>query len=139
MPFCQPKYGVIIIREDLDVNSMHLALGDLPRSFLSVLKNLPDILPAFVPYMLVLAAFTAFVVWNGGIVLGRVYSSDMFFSPLIDLLGDKSNHIPVVHIPQLYYFIASTTFFGWPVLISTPDGIFGLTRGVWSCMFGNRM
>lgn len=98
------------------------SLGDLPKSFLSVLKVLPDILPAFVPYTLVLAAFTVFIVWNGGIVL-----------------GDKSNHIPVLHIPQLYYFIAATTFFGWPVLISTPDGIFGLSRGVWSCMFGNRI
>lgn len=111
----------------------------MPKSFLSVLKVLPDILPAFVPYTLVLAAFTVFIVWNGGIVLGRVYGQCLFFSPLTDFLGDKSNHIPVLHIPQLYYFIAATTFFGWPVLISTPDGIFGLSRGVWSCMFGNRM
>jgi len=105
-----------------DPPCLSASLSDLPRSLLSVLKVLPDILPAFVPYTLVLATFMAFVVWNGGIVL-----------------GDKSNHVPVAHIPQLYYFIASTTFFGWPVLISTPDGILGLTRGVWSCMFGNRI
>ena len=104
---------------------------------LSVLKVLPDILPTFVPYMLVLAAFAALVVWNGGIVLGKVYQSTYGFL-LTDFQGDKSNHIPVLHIPQLYYFIASTTFFGWPILISAPDGILGLTRGVWSCMFGNR-
>lgn len=35
-------------------------------------RILPDILPAFVPYTLVLAAFGAFVVWNGGIVLGTL-------------------------------------------------------------------
>lgn len=87
--------------------------------------------------MLVLAAFAALVVWNGGIVLGKVYQSTYGFL-LTDFQGDKSNHIPVLHIPQLYYFIASTTFFGWPILISAPDGILGLTRGVWSCMFGNR-
>ena len=120
----------------------------MPRSLLSVLKVLPDILPAFVPYTLVLAAFMAFVVWNGGIVLGKIYSFNIwlatirydsqtfFFASFFQ--GDKSNHIPVLHIPQLYYFIASTTFFGWPILISTPDGILGLTRSVWSCMFGNR-
>ena len=89
--------------------------------------------------MLVLAVFAALVVWNGGIVLGKIYQSTYVF-PLNSrtFQGDKSNHIPVLHIPQLYYFIASTTFFGWPILISAPDGILGLTRGVWSCMFGNR-
>jgi alpha-1,2-glucosyltransferase len=89
--------------------------------------------------MLVLAVFAALVVWNGGIVLGKVYQSTyVLFSQLTDFQGDKSNHIPVLHIPQLYYFIASTTFFGWPILISAPDGVLGLTRGVWGCMFGNR-
>ena len=33
----------------------------------------------------------------------------------------------MLHIPQLYYYcIASTTFVGWPILISTPDDILGL-------------
>ena len=92
--------------------------------------------------MLVLAVFAALVVWNGGIVLGKVYQSTyvvFFFSTYGLSQGDKSNHIPVFHIPQLYYFIASTTFFGWPILISAPDGILGLIRGVWGCMFGNTM
>ena len=62
------------VREDLGVDFISFTIGDLPRSFLSVLKVLPDILPAFVPYTLVLAAFTALIVWNGGIVLGRAYS-----------------------------------------------------------------
>jgi alpha-1,2-glucosyltransferase len=70
-------------------------------------------------------------------VLGKVYKH-MKVSQLTDFQGDKSNHIPVLHIPQLYYFIASTTFFGWPVLISGPDGFLDLTRGVLGGMFGNR-
>ncbi|KAH6568365.1 hypothetical protein BASA60_008668 [Batrachochytrium salamandrivorans] len=40
-------------------------------------------------------SFIAFVIHNGGIVL-----------------GDKSNHMAGVHIPQLYYFFAFSTFFG---------------------------
>ncbi|KAF8168233.1 glucosyltransferase [Crassisporium funariophilum] len=96
--------------------------GDLIRSVLSLPKVLPDILPAFVPYTLVLAAFGAFVVWNGGIVL-----------------GDKANHIPSLHIPQLYYFISSATFFGWPILISGSGGAPALICGVWSRMFRGKM
>jgi hypothetical protein len=38
---------------------------------------LPDLLPAFAPYALVLVAFGAFIVWNGGIVLGATPPSGM--------------------------------------------------------------
>lgn len=55
------------------------------------------------------------------------------------LSGDKSNHIPSLHIPQLYYFIAFSTFFGWPVLISGPGGAPSLFRGVWSRMLGTKL
>ncbi|KAF8971473.1 glucosyltransferase [Flammula alnicola] len=95
--------------------------GDLLQSVISAPKVLLDILPAFIPYTLVLAAFGAFIVWNDGIVL-----------------GDKSNHIPSLHIPQLYYFVASATFFGWPILISGSGGASAVVRGVWSRMFGSK-
>jgi len=65
--------------------------------------------------------FAAFVYWNGGIVL-----------------GDKSNHIPSIHVPQLYYFVGFTTLFGWPILISGPRGIVGLLKDVGNCMFGTK-
>lgn len=45
-------------------------LVDLLWSIASFPGVLPQILPPFVPYSAVLAAFGAFVVWNGGIVLG---------------------------------------------------------------------
>ncbi|KAH9982705.1 glucosyltransferase [Lactifluus volemus] len=74
---------------------------DLVRSVRSAFGVLPEILPAFTPYALTLLSFGGFVIWNGGIVL-----------------GDKSNHIPSFHIPQLYYFIAFATMIGWPALVS---------------------
>lgn len=41
------------------------------------------------PYLGLLAGFMGFVRWNGGIVL-----------------GDRSNHVPVLHVVQLFYFVA---------------------------------
>ncbi|THU91646.1 glucosyltransferase [Dendrothele bispora CBS 962.96] len=79
--------------------------GDLWASLKSAPAILGDILPSFVPYSMVLAAFGAFVIQNGGIVL-----------------GDKSNHVPVLHIPQMYYFLTFSTALGWPVLISRKGG-----------------
>ena len=43
--------------------------------------------------------FCAFVIWNGGIVL-----------------GDKSHHVVTQHWVQLYYFASFLTFFALPVL-----------------------
>ncbi|OBZ79247.1 Dol-P-Glc:Glc(2)Man(9)GlcNAc(2)-PP-Dol alpha-1,2-glucosyltransferase [Grifola frondosa] len=95
--------------------------ADLVRTILSAPKVLPDILPSFVPYSLVVTAFAAFVVWNGGIVL-----------------GDKSNHVPAFHVPQLYYFVGFATAFGWPALLSGEGGIRALARDVWARMFGSK-
>ncbi|KAF9921215.1 glucosyltransferase [Linnemannia zychae] len=41
------------------------------------------------PYLGLLAGFAAFIKWNGGIVL-----------------GDRSNHVPTLHVVQLFYFVA---------------------------------
>ncbi|KAJ6501617.1 glucosyltransferase [Mycena vitilis] len=105
-----------------DPPALTASLGDIGRSVLTAPKIIGDILPAFIPYALVLALFGAFVAWNGGIVL-----------------GDKSNHIPSLHIPQVYYFVAFSTAFGWPVLISGSGGVFGLLREVRERMFGSKL
>ncbi|KAJ3143296.1 glucosyltransferase [Geranomyces variabilis] len=55
------------------------------------------------PYITVALLFAAFVQWNGGIVL-----------------GDRSNHIATIHIPQLYYFASS--LMGFSVLSSDVPG-----------------
>ncbi|KAI0052897.1 glycosyltransferase family 59 protein [Auriscalpium vulgare] len=100
-----------------------LAAGpaDVPRSVWSLVNVLPDILPAFVPYALVLLVFGGFVVWNGGIVL-----------------GDKSNHIPAFHVPQLFYFIAFASMLGWPVMLTAEGGVSSLLRAVRERMFKGR-
>ncbi|KAK7468591.1 glucosyltransferase [Stygiomarasmius scandens] len=103
-----------------DPPAAQAGFGDLWKSVKSLPSVLGDILPAFVPYAIVLAAFGAFVVWNGGIVL-----------------GDKSNHVPVMHIPQMYYFLAFSTVFGWPVLISGNGGLLGLIKSIRDRMFGS--
>ncbi|KII93695.1 glycosyltransferase family 59 protein [Plicaturopsis crispa FD-325 SS-3] len=95
---------------------------DLILAVKSVPKVLLDVVPAFIPYAVVLTLFANFIVWNGGIVL-----------------GDKSNHIPSFHVPQLYYFLAFTTFFGWPVLVCGGDGGVQLLREVWRRMAGSRI
>lgn len=73
------------------------------------------------PYALLLGLFASFVFWNGGIVL-----------------GDKSNHVPVAHVPQLYYFYAFATIFGWPVLIGSPGGIKSLVNDLRRMVCGSR-
>lgn len=52
------------------------------------------------PYVPVGGAFVTFLFWNGGIVL-----------------GDKTMHVPVLHIPQLYYFLAFTGAMLFPYIL----------------------
>ncbi|KAI0828293.1 glucosyltransferase [Trametes gibbosa] len=104
-----------------DPSALEASPVDLVRSVLSAPRVLPDILRNFVPYALVLITFGAFVVWNGGIVL-----------------GDKANHVPAFHVPQLYYFVGFATAFGWPALVSGSGGIPALGRDVYARMFGNK-
>ncbi|KAJ8703038.1 glucosyltransferase [Pleurotus ostreatus] len=103
-----------------DPPALDASLGDFSKTVMSFPSVFPEILPSFLPYAGVFAAFGTFVAWNGGIVL-----------------GDKSNHIPSLHIPQVYYFVAFSTAFGWPVLISGEGGILGLLSEVWNRMFGS--
>lgn len=99
-----------------------------------------DILPSFLPYTLVVAAFAAFVLYNGGIVLGMLVSNEKHMLHWSDSrAGDKANHIPAFHIPQIYYFVAFSTAFGWPVLICNFEGPRKLIHDVWSRMFGSNM
>ncbi|KAM0432913.1 hypothetical protein ACHAPT_004618 [Fusarium lateritium] len=52
------------------------------------------------PYVAVLVAFGSFVIWNGGVVL-----------------GDKSNHVATIHLPQMLYIWPFFGFFSLPLLI----------------------
>jgi alpha-1,2-glucosyltransferase len=98
---------------------------------LSIFRVIPVLLKEFIPYGILSALFVSFVVWNGGIVLGK---QDLDISdrtrPILSLglikilycTGDKSNHIPALHIPQLFYFYAFSSVFGWPVLLFSGTG-----------------
>ncbi|RMJ18723.1 Dol-P-Glc:Glc(2)Man(9)GlcNAc(2)-PP-Dol alpha-1,2-glucosyltransferase [Fusarium kuroshium] len=52
------------------------------------------------PYVAVLVSFGAFVVWNGGVVL-----------------GDKSNHVATIHLSQMLYIWPFFGFFSLPLLV----------------------
>lgn len=52
------------------------------------------------PYVLIGLSFLAFLIWNGGIVV-----------------GDREAHKPVLHIPQIFYFSSFTLLFAWPYML----------------------
>jgi len=89
-----------------DLALMSASLLDLPRAIHSLvfesLANLSSVLPVVLPYAGVVLCFVIFVIWNGGIVL-----------------GDKSNHVAALHIPQLYYFASFSAIFLAPVLFDS--------------------
>ncbi|KAG5436896.1 hypothetical protein PCANB_001649 [Pneumocystis canis] len=60
-----------------------------------------DIIKVIWPYMIVIALFGIFLIYNQGIVL-----------------GDKTNHIVGIHLPQLFYFSIFTAFWGSPHLLT---------------------
>ncbi|GAB7348223.1 hypothetical protein MBLNU459_g6220t1 [Dothideomycetes sp. NU459] len=84
------------------------SMEDYVLTIISLILNAIKILTAptrllrairlFAPYMVVLAVFGAFVLWNGGVVL-----------------GDKSNHVATIHLAQLLYLWPYITFFSLPL------------------------
>ncbi|KAI0004109.1 glucosyltransferase [Russula compacta] len=52
-------------------------------------------------------------------------------------LCDKSNHVPSLHPPQMYYFIAFATIMAWPALVSGDRGL-EILNDVHRRIFGNR-
>ncbi len=66
------------------------------------------------PYLLPLAAFAAFLVWNKGRVV----------------LGDQQHHAPVLHAAQLAYWLLLTALAHHPLLPLDPEAWYGLL--VWA-------
>lgn len=73
---------------------------------------MPLLAPVLAPYMPVFVGALAFVAWNGGIVL-----------------GDKANHVPVLHFPQVLYCIAFVAAFLSPLLLS-PRAVWKAAKGL---------
>jgi alpha-1,2-glucosyltransferase len=66
------------------------------------MANFKRSLAILLPYITLLALFTAFIFYNGSVVL-----------------GDKSNHTATLHTPQLLYLWPYILFFSWPLLLSS--------------------
>jgi alpha-1,2-glucosyltransferase len=64
------------------------------------LSQLPLIAASIVPHLIILAAFGAFVLWNGSVVLGH-----------------KEFHTASIHIPQMLYIWPYFIFFSWPLIL----------------------
>ncbi|GAA5962737.1 hypothetical protein JCM3765_006186 [Sporobolomyces pararoseus] len=84
-----------------DARLVDLILTPYSLVYLS-LHNLSTLAPILTAYVPAFFAFTAFIKINGGIVL-----------------GDRSNHVATIHIPQLYYFITFSAAFLSPHLLET--------------------
>ncbi|KAJ9367550.1 CAZyme family GT59 [Paecilomyces variotii] len=67
---------------------------------ITVLTNLPRVLPSVIPHLIILAAFGVFVWWNGSVVLGH-----------------KEFHTASLHLPQMLYIWPYFVFFSWPILL----------------------
>ncbi|KAI9796115.1 MAG: glucosyltransferase [Candelina submexicana] len=76
---------------------------DYARVSLSVgvaaIANIGLVFRALIPHLVTLSVFTVFVLRNGGVVL-----------------GDKSNHVATIHIPQILYIWPYILFFSFPIL-----------------------
>ncbi|RMZ87428.1 hypothetical protein DV736_g5354, partial [Chaetothyriales sp. CBS 134916] len=82
--------------EDLPITATSLAQHILHSNEDIIFQLFSDLWP---PISL-LAAFTGFVIGNGGVVL-----------------GDKSNHVATVHLAQMLYIWPAIVFFSWPTLL----------------------
>ncbi|XP_057323180.1 putative Dol-P-Glc:Glc(2)Man(9)GlcNAc(2)-PP-Dol alpha-1,2-glucosyltransferase [Microplitis mediator] len=67
------------------------------RPFASFLM---DIISHLKYQSVVILSFVVFIIWNKGIVL-----------------GDRSAHVPTIHLPQLFYFSIFTSGFAWPYML----------------------
>ncbi|KAF2161619.1 glycosyltransferase family 59 protein [Zasmidium cellare ATCC 36951] len=63
-------------------------------------QRILDLISALAPYIVLIASFAAFIFCNGSVVL-----------------GDKSNHIATINLPQMLYLWPFITFFSWPLLL----------------------
>lgn len=79
--------------------SLVVNILDYLRAFFRQAAIFKSTLAVFWPYIALLAAFATFILANGGVVL-----------------GDKSNHVPALHLTQLFYLAAYTAFFSLPIL-----------------------
>ncbi|CAG8572169.1 2182_t:CDS:10 [Paraglomus brasilianum] len=74
-------------------------------------SNLKILVRRMIPYFVVVLLVGVFFVWNGSIAL-----------------GDKANHVAILHIPQIYYFIAFTAVLSLPLTMIHPSDLYNLRK-----------
>lgn len=87
-------------------DAIAIGTGAIPTVLSYSARNLLTLISQFFFHAVLLAAFAVFVVWNGGIAV-----------------GDREAHKPVLHFPQVLYFVAFTGIMGAPMLIFA-EGLF---------------
>ncbi|KHJ35914.1 putative glycosyltransferase family 59 protein [Erysiphe necator] len=89
---------------DIPLNEAHLQdfVDFILKVIVVVFKRPGFVAKRIWPYITILISFASFVLWNGGIVL-----------------GDKSNHVVLIHLPQMLYLWPFITFFSAPLIIPT--------------------
>ncbi|XP_014602993.1 PREDICTED: putative Dol-P-Glc:Glc(2)Man(9)GlcNAc(2)-PP-Dol alpha-1,2-glucosyltransferase [Polistes canadensis] len=81
---------------------------------ISFIKFLIKIIINLFPYIMVGIIFLIFLIWNGGIVV-----------------GDRTAHVPIIHIPQLFYFSVFLFSFLWPYMIPHCSKFFQSIQDHW--------
>jgi alpha-1,2-glucosyltransferase len=62
--------------------------------------QLVSLILSAIPHLIVIAAFAAFIIINGSVVL-----------------GDKTNHVATLNLPQMLYIWPYFVFFSWPMIL----------------------
>ncbi|KAF2672799.1 hypothetical protein BT63DRAFT_421010 [Microthyrium microscopicum] len=79
----------------------------------TALTKVGPLILSLIPYGVISSAFGAFILWNGGVVL-----------------GDKSNHVATIHSPQMLYLWPFLLFFSFPVAVPSALGMLHRNVGI---------
>ena len=93
------RQGVCLVNVALDYIKTIISIVASGMKAMTQPDRLTTLLIGLAPYMVLISMFAGFVLWNGGVVL-----------------GDKSNHVATIHLPQMLYIWPYFTFFSWPLL-----------------------
>jgi hypothetical protein len=88
-------------------------LNEMQHLLTQGILSAPALLARLYPYVLVIAVFITFLVWNGGVVL-----------------GDKDHHIVIPHYPQAFYFLIFSAGFAAPVVLDVDNLVKTIKRAV---------
>ncbi|KAJ9128108.1 hypothetical protein QFC24_000399 [Naganishia onofrii] len=94
----------------LHISSPGELVDDIMTTPIRVLRAPKRAIAVLTWYLPTLMLFGAFILWNGGIVLGH-----------------QEMHVATLHFPQILYFLAFATILGWPALMN--EGIRSLAIG----------